>query len=560
MPAVYDAIVIGGGHNGLVAGAYLARAGANTLVLEARHKTGGAASTDQPWPDAPEFKVTTYSYVMSLMPDTIIKDLSLVRHGYKVFPMGPYFQAWPDGRSLMVHADDAKRNSEQVGKFSKRDVEMLPKWDAWLGDLAKVMGPLLMTVPPRLGSTNPADLMDQMRLAWKLRGIGPRKVGDLTRLMTMSITDLLNDWFESEELKACLAVNGIIGTWAGPDEPGTAYVMAHHSIGDVGDGHLGNWGFPEGGMGAVSDACRRAAEEFGAVVRTNARVERIMVRGGQAEGVVLSGGEEIKAPILVTAIHPKITFLEQIDRKELPPDFVRDIENWKSRSGVVKINLALAELPDFKTMPGTAQQEHHTGSVELCLSTDYAETAFQEARAGKPATRPFVDGVIPTVFDKTLAPEGKHIFSMFTQWVPESWHREPHRAELEAYADRVIDGYAELAPNLKSAILHRQVLGPYDLEQELGLIGGNIFHGELSVDQLFHMRPAPGYADFHTPIRGLYQASSATHAGGGVCGVPAYLAVKQILRDRKLRKSARNGNGEVAIAPGAAAAMTTASS
>jgi phytoene dehydrogenase-like protein len=313
-------------------------------------------------------------------------------------------------------------------------------------------------------------------------------------------------------------------------------------------------------MGAVSDACRRAAEEFGADIRTNARVERILVRDGRAEGVALADGEEFRAPVLVTAIHPKITFLEQIERKELPPDFVRDIENWKTRSGVVKINLALAELPDFKTMPGTTQQEHHTGSVELCLSTEYAETAFQEARAGKAATRPFVDGVIPTVFDKTLAPEGKHIFSMFTQWVPQDWNREPHREELEAYADRVIDGYTELAPNLKDAILHRQVLGPYDMEQELGLIGGNIFHGELSVDQLFHMRPAPGYADFHTPIRGLYQASSATHAGGGVCGVPAYLAVKQILRDRKLSKSARNGNGAVAIAPGAAAATTTASS
>jgi phytoene dehydrogenase-like protein len=537
----YDAIVIGGGHNGLVAGAYLAKAGANTLVLEARHKTGGAAATDQPWPEAPEFKVTTYSYVVSLMPNTIINDLSLARHGYKVFPMGPYFQAWPDGRSMMLFADDAKRNHDEVGKFSKKDADAIPKWDAWLGDLAKVLGPLLMTVPPNLGSMRPADLLAQAQLAWKLRGLGPQKVGDLTRLMTMSITDLLDDWFESEEVKASLSVNGIIGTWAGPDEPGTAYVMAHHSIGDVGDGHLGNWGFPEGGMGAVAVACQRAAEEFGATIRTNARVEHILVRDGQAEGVVLTGGEEIKAPILVTAIHPMITFLKQIDRKELPPEFVRDIENWKTRSGVVKINLALAELPNFKTRPGANLQEHHTGSVELCLSTKYAEDAFQDARSGKGAVRPFVDGVIPTVFDKTLAPEGKHIFSMFTQWVPESWSKEPHREELEAYADRVIDGYTELAPNLKGAILHRQVLGPYDLEQELGLIGGNIFHGELSVDQLFHMRPAPGYADFHSPIRGLYQASSATHAGGGVCGVPGYLAVKQILRDRKLPRTARNG-------------------
>jgi phytoene dehydrogenase-like protein len=537
MVNVYDAIVIGGGHNGLVAGAYLAKAGARAVVLEARHKTGGAAATDTPWPEAPEFKVTTYSYVMSLMPDTIIRDLSLKRHGYKVFPMGPYFQAWPDGRSLMLFADDAKRNYDQVARYSRKDAEAMPRWDDWLGDLAKVMGPLLMTVPPKLGSMRPADLIAQAQLGWKLRGLGPKKVGDLTRLMTMSITDLLGDWFESEEVKASLAVNGIIGTWAGPDGPGTAYVMAHHSIGDVGDGHLGSWGFPEGGMGAVADACRRSAEELGATIRTKARVQHILVRNGQAEGVVLDDGEELRAPVLVTAVHPKITFLQQIDRNELPPDFVRDIENWKCRSGVVKINLALAELPNFTSIPGTNVQEHHTGSVELCLSTDYAEAAFQEARAGIPATRPFVDGVIPTVFDKTLAPEGKHIFSMFTQWVPHEWSEAPYREELEAYADRVIDGYTELAPNLKGSILHRQVIGPYDMEQELGLIGGNIFHGELSVDQLFHMRPAPGYADFRTPVQGLYQASSACHAGGGVCGVPAYLAVKQILSDRKLKRS-----------------------
>ncbi|HYM49345.1 MAG TPA: NAD(P)/FAD-dependent oxidoreductase [Candidatus Limnocylindrales bacterium] len=551
MVNAYDAIVIGGGHNGLVAGAYLARAGARVVVLEARHKTGGAAATDAPWPQAPEFKVTTYSYVMSLMPDTIIRDLDLRRHGYTVHPMGPYFQAWPDGRSLMFFSDDAKRNAQELGRFSRKDVEAMPRWDAWLADLAKVMGPLLMTVPPRLGSMSPRDLLAQLQLAWKLRGLGPHKVGDLTRLMTMSIRDLLDDWFESEEVKACMAVNGVIGTWAGPDEPGTAYVMAHHSIGDVGDGHLGSWGFPEGGMGAVADACRKAAEQLGATVRTSARVSRILTEGQQARGVVLENGEELRAPVIVTAIHPKITFLQQIERRELPPDFVRDIEHWKTRSGVVKINLALAELPNFTSRPGAALAEHHTGSVELCLSPEYAEEAFQEARAGRPATRPFVDGVIPSVFDRTLAPEGRHIFSMFTQWVPEAWSQAPHREELEAYADRVIDGYTELAPNLKGAILHRQVIGPYDMEQELGLIGGNIFHGELSVDQLFHMRPAPGYADFRTPIRGLYQASSATHAGGGVCGVPAYLAVKQILKDRK-GGFARNGAGTEAGARAAA--------
>src|SRR5579871_355336 len=397
--ADYDAIIVGGGHNGLVAAAYLARSGARTLVLEARGKTGGAATTEAPWPDAPEFKVTRLSYVMSLMPPTIIKDLNLERHGYKIFPMGPYYQAFPEGGSIKLYADDARRNHAEVSKWSKKDAAAVPRWDAWLAGLAEVLGPLLLTVPPNLGSRKPQDLKETLRLAWRHRNLNVRTIADVTRLMTMSIADLLDDWFESPQVKGALAVNGVIGTWAGPYEPGTAYVMAHHSIGDVGDGHLGNWGFPEGGMGAVSDACRRAAEEFGADIRTDARVEHILVRNGQAEGVALADGEEIRAPVLVTAIHPKITFLQQIDRKELPPDFVRDIENWKTRSGVVKINLALAELPDFKTMPGTNQQEHHTGSVELCLSTEYAETAFQEARAGKAATRPFVDGVIPTAFD-----------------------------------------------------------------------------------------------------------------------------------------------------------------
>jgi phytoene dehydrogenase-like protein len=529
----YDAIVVGGGHNGLVAAAYLARSGARTLVLEGRGKTGGAATTEAPWPDAPEFKVTRLSYVMSLLPPTIIKDLELARHGYKIYPMGPYYQAFPEGGSIKLYADDARRNHEEVSKWSKKDADAMPRWDAWLAGLAEVLGPLLLTVPPNLGSRSPRDLRETLRLAWRHRGLDVRTIADVTRLMTMSIADLLDDWFESPQVKGALAVNGVIGTWAGPYEPGTAYVMAHHSIGDVGDGHLGNWGFQEGGMGAVSSAIEAAAVEHGAEVRLNAKVARILVADGRAAGVALDNGDELRAKVVVSTLHPRTAFLDQVGREHLPPEFTRDIEHWKTRSGVVKINLALGELPDFAADPGSQLQEHHTGSVEMAPTMEYIEEAFQDARTGRPATRPFSDGVIPTAFDKTLSPEGTHIMSLFTQWVPADWSEQPHTAELEAYADRMIDCYNELAPNFKSSILHRDIVGPHAMEQEYGLVGGNIFHGELSLEQLFHMRPAPGYADYRTPLPGMYYGSSATHAGGGVCGIPGWQAARAAIADQK---------------------------
>jgi phytoene dehydrogenase-like protein len=534
---VYDAIIIGGGHNGLTAGAYFAREGARTVVLEARNKTGGAADTSAPFADHPEINVTTYSYVMSLMPPTIIRELKLKQFGYDVTPFGPYFQAFPDGRAITVYADDHQKSYDSIAQFSKRDADTLPKWEAWLAGVSDVLGPLLLQVPPHVGSMKPGDLLATLQQAWKMRKLGERGVGDVTRLFTMSVSDLLNDWFESDAIKAMLTVNGVIGTWAGPDEPGTAYVMLHHSIGDVGDGHLGSWGFQQGGMGAVSDSIRSAAEAFGAEIRTDARVKKIIVRGGRAVGVALEDGTELRAPVLVTTVHPKIAFLDMIDRHELPADFVWDIERWKTRSGVVKINVAISELPDFVALPGTDMQAHHTGSVELCFSPQYAEQAFQDAhmeRTGSVA--PFVDGTIPTTLDKKLAPEGTHVFSMFTQWVPDDWNTEPHRDELDAYAKRIFDLYDQLAPNFKSSIIDYQVIGPYDMEQELGLIGGNIFHGELSVDQLFHMRPAIGYSDYRTPLRGLYHGSSATHAGGGVNGIPGWQAFKMAKKDQALGK------------------------
>ncbi len=532
----YDAIIIGGGHNGLVSGAYFARDGLRTVVLEARNKTGGAADTSAPFADHPDINVTTYSYVMSLMPPTIIRELRLKEFGYDVTSFGPYFQAYPDGRAVTVYPDDAQRSYDSIAEFSKRDADTMPKWEAWLQGVADVLGPLMLRVPPHVGSMHPMDLLSTVQVAWKMRKLGERGVGDVTRLFTMSVTDLLNDWFESDAVKGMLAVNGVIGTWAGPDEPGTAYVMLHHSIGDVGDGHLGSWGFQQGGMGGVSTSIRSAAEAFGCEIRTGARVKKILVRNGRAVGVVLDDGQELRAPVVVSCIHPQIAFLDLIDRHELPPDFVWAIERWKTRSGVVKINVAISELPDFKAQPGKELQDLHTGSVELCFSTEYAEEAFQDAHMHrKPSVAPFVDGTIPTTLDKKLAPEGTHVFSMFTQWVPDDWVKEPHRDELDAYAKRIFDLYDELAPNFNDSIIDYQVIGPYDMEQELGLIGGNIFHGELSADQLFHMRPAPGYGDYRTPLKGLYHGSSATHAGGGVNGIPGWQAYRQAKKDRAVR-------------------------
>lgn len=523
----FDVLVVGGGHNGLVAAGLLAKRGRKVLVLERREVTGGAAVTETPF--GPEFRVTALSYVMSLMPPTVMNELELARFGYQVYPQHPYFSPQLDGRYLMM-CDDPRRRHAEVAKFSPRDASELVRWDQWLAKLAAVLGPLLTQVPPRLGSKRPRELWAALRLAWRLRKLDSRGVGDVTRLMTMSVADLLEERFESDALRGVLSVSGIIGTWAGPRSPGTAYVMAHHKLGDLGEGQLGAWGFPAGGMGGVTAAMRAAAEAFGAQIRTEAAVAKITTRDGAVTGVVLQSGEELSADVVLTTTHPRITFLEHLERKELPEAFVTSIERWKTRSGTVKINLALDRLPEFRCKPGF-DPEVHGGTIVLAPSIDALEGAFQDAVAGRAAAEPFADICIPSVFDPTLAPPGKHVMSMFTQWVPHTYAAAPHRDELAAYADRLIARLEELAPGFTSSILHRQIIGPHEMQERFGLVGGNIFHGELSANQLFHMRPDPDFADFTTPIRGLYQASSATHGGGGVTGIPALQAVRRICAD-----------------------------
>jgi phytoene dehydrogenase-like protein len=523
-----DVVIIGGGHNGLVAAAYLARSGLDVLVCERRDVVGGAAVSEHPF--GPDYTVTSLSYVVSLLPPDLVRDLRLASHGYHVFPQGPYFAPRADGRYLRLPHQPAARRAE-IAKFSARDAAAYDGYEAHLASIGAILGPMLEEIPPRLGSRRPPDLWRQGLLLRHLRKLDTRAAVDVTRLLTGSIADLVERYFESDAMLGLLAVSGVIGTWAGPRSSGTAYVMLHHHIGDV-DGQAGAWGFPRGGMGGVSSALAAAARSFGAEIRTGAEVAAIRVSGGRATGVTLASGEEVDAATVVTTAHPQISFLRLLDPAVLPDDFVADIRGWQTRSGTVKINLALGRLPVFASHPQPDPQVHG-GTIVLAESLDDIENAFQDAVAGRPSAVPFADICIPSVFDDSLAPAGQHIMSMFTQWVPHGYADDPDDAALAAYADRVIARMETVAPGFTDSILHRQVIGPQQMQQEYGLIGGNIFHGELSLGQMFHARPAAGYADLRTPLRGLYQAGSATHGGGGVTGIPGRNVVRQIMADRR---------------------------
>ncbi|HET9895592.1 MAG TPA: NAD(P)/FAD-dependent oxidoreductase [Streptosporangiaceae bacterium] len=535
MAEQWDVVVVGGGHNGLVAAAYLAKHGLRTIVCERRETIGGAAVSEHPF--GPEFTVTSLSYVVSLLPAGLVTDLELGRHGYHVYPQAGYFAPRADGRYLQL-PDDPRRRHEQIAKFSRADAGNYARYDERLARIAAILGPLLHQIPPKLGSRQPADLFGQAALLRRLRRVDTRLAVDITRLLTGSIADLLDQYFESDALRGVLSVSGVIGMWAGPRSAGTGYVTLHHHIGDAA-GQPGAWGFPRGGMGAVTAALAAAARSFGAEIRTGTEVAKITTGKGKATGVVLGNGQQLTAATVITTAHPRISFIELVDRQALPEDFVRDIEAWQSRSGTVKINLALDRLPVFASHPAF-DPEVHGGTIVLAESLDDLENAFQHAVAGRPSELPFADICVPSVFDDSLAPAGQHVMSLFTQWVPHAYADRPDEAEVGRYADRVIARLEAVAPGFTESVLHRQVIGPHQMQQEYGLVGGNIFHGELTMGQMFHGRPAAGYADLRTPVRGLYQAGSSTHGGGGVTGIPGKNVVRQVLADRRRARWRRN--------------------
>ena len=537
MPEFYDAVIIGAGHNGLVTAGYLARAGLRVLVLESRRVVGGACVTEEIFTG---FKFSTTSYLCSLLQEKVVRELQLERFGYQVYPKDPaFFSPFPDGRYLLMWSD-TRKTCEEISKFSTRDAEIYPRYEEYIDRLARFIEPLLLQTPPSLVSRSLADWQQLARLGLGLTRMPVEELTGHLRILTQSVKDFLDAWFESEQLKVALATDGVIGTKGGPCTPGTAYVLMHHCMGGVG-GKRGLWGFVRGGMGGITQAMADSARSRGAEIRTGARVEKVLVKEGRAAGVVLDSGEEVHAKIVVSGVDPKRTFLKLIEARHLESEFLAAIKAFKTEGVSMKINLALGGLPDFKCLPGSQLAPHHKTTIHICPTLEYIERAFDDSKYGRPSQRPMLEITIPTTYDPSLAPPGKHVANIFLQYAPYTrsppapgWH-----ALKESYADRVMELIEGYAPGFKGLVLHRQVLSPLDLEEQYGLTGGNIFHGEMGTDQLYFLRPVPGWANYRTPLRGLYMCGSGTHPGGGVTGAPGHNAAREILKDwRKAVRSA----------------------
>jgi phytoene dehydrogenase-like protein len=524
MAASFDAIIIGAGHNGLVTACYLAKAGWKVLVLERRYVVGGACVTEEVFPG---FKVSTAAYVNSLFRKEIIRDLKLADFGFAVLERSPSsFSPFPDGRSLLMGPDRAQ-TLQEVAKFSTRDAENLPKYEAMLERVADVIEPTLLMRPPNLLRPSLRDLWNGWKMWRAFRQFGTN-AGEAIEILTGAARPILDRWFESEQLKATLATDAIIGAMAAPSMPGTAYVLFHHVMGET-NGKRGVWGYVRGGMGGLTQALAQSAAALGVTIRTEAEVGQILVQGGAVQGVALANGEEIRARVVASNADAHVTFNHLLDNRLLPPDFAEAINRISYDSASLKINVALSELPDFRACPGVQPGPHHRGTIHLCPDTDYIERGFDDAKYGKPSERPILECTIPSVVDPSVAPPGQHLMSMFIQYAPYKLRGATWDELREPFADHCFDLLNEYAPNFKRSVIARQILTPLDLERTFNLTGGNIFQGAMNLNQLFFLRPVIGHAGYRTPLRGLFLCGAAAHPGGGVIGAAGWNAAREIL-------------------------------
>jgi phytoene dehydrogenase-like protein len=520
----YDAIIIGGGHNGLVAAAYLARVGKKVVVLERRPLIGGAAVTEEIFPG---YKFTEFSYVVSLLRPEIIRDLELSKHGLKILPLPSTFTPMENGDYLAAW-DDHDLTRREIYRHSPRDAEAYDEYARLMARTAKAIKPLISLVPPDPSSLSPRDLLGLLKLGRFASGLKEKELYQIAKLMTQSSADLLEEWFETDALKGTKAASGIIGTFLGPRSPGTAYVLLHHYMGEI-DGAFRAWGFAKGGSGGVSGAIAGAAQALGAEIRVNASVSQVIVKGGRAVGVALENGDELHSKVVLSAADPKRTFLGFVEPKYFPDDFVTAIRNFRVRGSSGKVNIALSELPDFTALPG--ERSLYRGAVSISPSIDYIERAYDDAKYGKVSKRPYIDMLFPSAIDPDMAPPGGHVLSCFVQYAPYDIEGGWDDDERDQLGEVVISTIEQYTPNIRKAIVGMQVISPKDIENIAGITGGNIFHGELLLHQIFFLRPAPQWADFRTPLKGYYFGAAGAHPGGGVMGAAGMLAAKEILKD-----------------------------
>jgi phytoene dehydrogenase-like protein len=536
----YDAVVVGGGHNGLTAAAYLARAGKRVVVLEKRHVLGGAAVTEEIFPG---FRFSVFSYVVSLLRPEIIRDLNLPRHGLEILPLDGTIT--PLENDSLWRVNDHGRTVRELRRWSKNDAEAYEEYGQLMVDMARFIKPILSVVPPDPGRVNPMEWLPLMGLARGFKDLPQRLQQTFIQLMTMSAADFLDQWFETDPLKATMSASGIIGTFQGPRSPGTAYVLLHHYMGEI-DGAFRAWGIPRGGTGGVSGAIASAARSLGAEIRTEAPVARIDVTGGRATGVTLESGEQLTADVVLSSLDSHRTFLQLLESGILEPEFEAEVRRYKYRGSSGKVNLALDGLPELACKPGKG--EWLRGAISFSPSLDYMERAFDDAKYGRFSRRPYIDMIIPTLVDPSMAPPGKHIVSCFVQYAPyhladgEEWTDDAR----ERFGENVIDTLEERFPTIREHILHKMFITPRDIEETTGLTEGNIFQGELSLEQLFFNRPVPGWARYRTPVRDLWMCGSATHPGGGIMGAPGRIAALEVLRSRRGARAGRRTREAVA--------------